>query len=718
MSTTRKEVSVLLSQIPLILTGVFLFAFPLLFTSQMTEAFILPKHLLLALIVTISMVSLALKMLVDRKIRITITPFDIPVVIFTLVIIASAYLSLNKFDSLIAAIPIMYAALLFYIIINSVKSEKALFFILSCLILGATVASLISVLAFFKIYLIPFTYTQSPVFSSVGSLLDQALYFVLVAPLAGYFALRFITSLNNKSNQSDNNLKLSGSDLIFSLSFLLITAGFIVSIYYLITSYKPYLLPFTSGFQIAFATISQDAGRLIKSFLLGSGYGTFLTDFTRFKQPSYNADDTLWAVTFLRSSSFVLEILATTGTLGLLSFLYIVFKVVRQKTLFLPLVIAIIAAFVLPFSPLIVTLFFILLGIFAVVRAFSHQAGFEEIDLHLLAFKEKVNHENSNAGQFRGKQSALISFLVVLLLLGAVGFIDYYVVKYALSDMAFQKSLVAASRNNGSETYRLQSDAIKTFPYRDVYHRVFSQTNLSLANSLSKQTPQGASPSAQVQQNVLTLIQQSINTGRSASTISPLTAANWNNLSGVYRSLIGFGQNADQFAVLTNQQAISLDPSNPQQYVNLGGIYYQLGLWDEAIRQFQIAIRIRPSFANAYYNAGHALEAKGNLNQALTVYEAVKTMVSTDKEAVSKIAAEIDTLKKKINEQKVAGATNPEPTASPDPNNENQKDDLTVNQPPAVLPTRNPRAPIDGPSISPLTSPTGVKSPTPTNTTE
>ncbi len=714
MSNTRKELSNLFSQIPLILIGVFLFTLPLLFSIQMTEAFLLPKHLLLAVIITISMISLSLRMVAEGKIRIRTTPFDIPVVIFTLVVIFSAYFSVNKFDSLIAAIPFMYAALLFYIIINSVRSEKALLFILSSLLLGTTIAAFISILAFFKIYPLPFAYTRTPSFTPIGSLLDQALYFVMVAPLAGYFAMRFLSGLNDKQTlESEKNS--SGTDFIFTISFLIITAGFIVTLFYLLTSQAPYLLPFGSGFQIAFAAISQDAGRLIKSFLLGSGYGTFITDFTRFKQPSYNADTTLWAVSFLRSSSFVLELLATTGILGVISFLYIVLRIVRERVLFLPLIMGIVAAFIIPFSPLIVTLFFAILGIFAIVRVFSEAPGFEEIDLHLIAFRERVNAENVHAGNSRGKQSAIISAFMILLLLSAVGVVDYYVAKFAISDITFQKSLIAASKNNGSETYRLQADAIKAFPYRDVYHRVFSQTNLSLANSLAQQTPQGSSPSAAVQQNVLTLIQQSINTGRSASTISPLSAANWNNLSGVYRSLIGFGQNADQFAVLTNQQAITLDPSNPQQYVNLGGIYYQLGLWDEAIRQFQIAIRLKPDYTNAYYNAGHALEAKGNLTQALTVYEAVKTMVVKEKAELDKMTSEIEALKKKISDQSVAGAaTEPTTQASPQPTPTEEEDGLSVNQPPAVLPTRNPQAPIDGPSITPAASPTGTVNPSPT----
>jgi len=152
------------------------------------------------------------------------------------------------------------------------------------------------------------------------------------------------------------------------------------------------------------------------------------------------------------------------------------------------------------------------------------------------------------------------------------------------------------------------------------------------------------SPSAQTQQTIYNLIQQSINAGRAATTISPQTALNWQNLSSIYRSLIGFGKNADSFAVLTNQQAIALDPNNPQEYINLGGIYYQLNLLDKAIEQFQIATNLKPDFANGYYNLAHSYEQKGDLKTALTYLQTVQTLVKNDKTNADKVASEIKDL--------------------------------------------------------------------------
>src|SRR6185436_12741599 len=107
-------------------------------------------------------------------------------------------------------------------------------------------------------------------------------------------------------------------------------------------------------------------------------------------------------------------------------------------------------------------------------------------------------------------------------------------------------------------------------PYRSDYHRIFSQVNLALANSLAASVPAGSTPSQQVQQNIVALLQQSINSGRNAVTLAPLNSINWQNLSVIYRSLINVGQNADQFSLASVNQAIALDPYNPQLYIQAG----------------------------------------------------------------------------------------------------------------------------------------------------
>lgn len=721
MNNAKKEISQYLENISLFVVGAFLVLLPILFLASTTDAFVLPKQIALSAAVGLFSLFFAVKTVSEGKLKIRTSPFDLSVGLLVLVSFLSAIFSRNRYDALIAFVPFFFVGILYFAIVNLVKREKQLLFVLSSLTAGAVLSSLLTILSFFKIYPLPFSYTQVPFFTTFGSLLDQALYLALVLPITGYFVYAFSSALRSggtdgthtpfatAAQERRNSTRMIG----FSVAFGIIAVSLGMTIYMLTTTQKPLILPFETGIQTGFAAISQDTGSVLKSIFLGSGFGTYLTDFTRFKPAAFNSNPTLWSFVFFRSSSFVLELLATTGLLGLASFLYLVFRVFKSGGLFLPLVVAIIAAFLMPFSFTIMSLFFILLAIFAVVLIHGNPEKYAESEFYLVALKKglfalKPEGERVNLNDSEKRYSRILPVIFFLFVLTIVGVPMFYAGRLVASDLTFQKSLVAASQNKGLETYNLQNAAIQMFPYRDIYHRSFSQTNIALANSLASSQAQNkdASPSAQLQQNISTLIQQSINEGRAAVTISPLTSFNWNNLSSIYRALIGFGQNADQFALGMAQQAVALDPNNPQQYLDLGGLYFQLKQYDEAIRQFQIAINLKGDYANAYYNLGHALEAKKDYANAIAAYEYVLNLVKDDKENVKKIKAEIDALKAKIASGET---TEEEKTAAGDTTDELSVKDKADN----ALPEQDPKVKIPGPSETPTPEPTRRVTPTP-----
>jgi tetratricopeptide (TPR) repeat protein len=245
--------------------------------------------------------------------------------------------------------------------------------------------------------------------------------------------------------------------------------------------------------------------------------------------------------------------------------------------------------------------------------------------------------------------------------------------------------------------------------YVDSYYRIFSQTNLALANSLASSIPAGAKVSAQTTQTVYTLVQQSINAARQATTVSPQNAINWENLASIYRALIGFGQNADSFALLAQQQATQLNSTNPQEYIALGGIYYQLSSWDKAQENFQQAINLKADYANAYYNLGHVLLQKGDLKGALTQFQTVASLIPNDPVNLSKINGEIKALETQIGQQ--------QSTQTTQPNTQNQSQGTPLTTPAAqTLPPQQPPVKIPAPQITPTpsTSPTPSQTPSPT----
>ncbi len=709
----KNEATKYFENITVVITGIFLLAFPLFMLTSTTDVFVLPKQILLGGVTLLLLVLHGGKMIAQKSVKLTRTPFDVPLILFTVCAFLSSLLSVNRADSLIAFVGLLLAILLYFIITNTIKTENQTVFAISSVIVSACVLSLLTILSFFKIYILPFEFTKALSFSPLGSLLDQAIYIAIVLPLSLSFAYPLLKTRHPK--------EFSGQMLAGLITSIIIAMGLFITAYQLV---KPAtgpsqltILPFEHGFQTAFAAISQDTGRLAQGFFFGSGFGTYFTDFARFKAVSYNVHPTLWSFTFFRSSSFVLEILATTGILGLAAFLFLAVRLLKNsfakkthgifgKTAKNPVAVSVVFGFlacvILPFGFTTYTLFFILLAIYAAAQVLQDDEQYFDIELHFVAFKKGIIPLSTTPASADKMMSKLLPSIFFGLFVVIAAVLGYQIIQFVRSDIALQNSLIAA-QTNGMQSYQLQNQALTIFPYRDLYHRVFAQTNLALANNLAAQQQPNATVSAETQQTIAQLVQQSINAARRATAISSQTALNWENLSSIYRNMIGYGQNAENFAILASQQAIVLNPNNPQGYLNLGGIYYQLGQWDNAQRQFQIALNLKPDFANAYYNLGHALESKGDLPGAVTQYETVKSLVSADSQSLAKISQEIDTLKGKIESEKV-NAQNAQIQQTSD----NQQP-LGINTPKNQLPQQNPPVKIPGPSGA-------VPSPSPTPT--
>lgn len=699
----REKITEFIDKLSLALIGILLVLFPLIFSSQTTDVFILPKQALIGTGSLAVLLLFALRCLLNNKVVIRRNPFDLPVLIFTLAVFLSSVFAVNKADSFISFVPFLFIVFAYFAIVNTAKTKTGILFVLSALITGALISSVFAILFFLKIYPLPIAQTYSQTFTTLGSLLDQALYIGFVLPLAAYLAFPFILAYTKGRKQS-NELETANpsSDLLklagFGLSTIIILIGLIVTIYELMVLQKPVFLPLETGFQTAFAAISQDSGRVIQGLLFGAGFGNFGVVFTRFKQAAFNLDPNLWSFTFFRSSSFVLELLATTGILGLLSFFFLIYKVVRERPIFIPLILIIAVGFVLPFSFSLQALLFIFLALFVALSGLEEEKEnrFFDVELQLVALKKgfltltPTEEEKSKQGGISKLLPLFIFAIIVAACLG-LGFLS---TRYLLSNIRFQQSLIAASKNDGNSTYTFQKDALQLFGFSDSYFRVFSQTNLSLASNLVAGTSNKTAPNTQTTQTIYALIQQSINAGRQATTLSPQTAINWQNLATIYRNLIGFGQNADSFAILSAQQAINLDPNNPNEYINLGGIYYQLSQWDKAQPLFQQAINLKPDFPNAYYNLGHTLIQKGDLKGALAQFQTVKSLVSNDSANLAKINAEIKDLQNQINQ----------PTQTP----------TKTPQPSSLLPNQGQQVKIQGPSVSPIPSSAPSTTPIPT----
>ena len=74
-------------------------------------------------------------------------------------------------------------------------------------------------------------------------------------------------------------------------------------------------------------------------------------------------------------------------------------------------------------------------------------------------------------------------------------------------------------------------------------------------------------------------------------------------------------------AIRQYEAAVRLAPSFPDARVNLGVALAKKGQIEEAICQYQDALRLNPGHANAHYNLGNALGKKGQSEEAIREYQ-------------------------------------------------------------------------------------------------
>lgn len=70
-------------------------------------------------------------------------------------------------------------------------------------------------------------------------------------------------------------------------------------------------------------------------------------------------------------------------------------------------------------------------------------------------------------------------------------------------------------------------------------------------------------------------------------------------------------------AIREFQAALRIAPDDAGVHLNLGGAYGQQGRLDEAIREFQAALRINPNYAEAHYSLGMVYRQQGRLDEAI-----------------------------------------------------------------------------------------------------
>lgn len=630
-----------------------IFLVPVVFTSFFANFFDLPKILVLSLGVLVILLVVAVKTFVSGKLTLGLSNFDFPLVLLSAAYLLSSFLRTpNKMEAFFfpGVTTVILGGVLIYFLINLTRADKKT--LGATLFISGTLASVLYLLAVAGILakipqtlpagrLVP-TFVKDAAFTPLGGLLPHALLLGILAPIG----ISLILSEADFAKKLFWGASLGVSALALAVIIFNILPG---------KPNSPALPPYQTSWAVAIESLKA-------SPFLGMGPGNYLTAFSRFKPLAYNAAP-LWAVRFTSGSDFPLTLLTEAGLLGFAALVLLYWKALTPlkerlapggfnltKALFVSLALSLLTLIIFPAATPLLLATFVLLAANAKVH---------EISIPLTASGAAVT-------------SRLPAAVVTLPVIIGVALLAYFGGRAYAAEYQFRRSINYLVANDGKGAYDTLRGAIRLSPYVDRYHSSYAQVNLALARAIAQQKDLSETDRNTVAQ----LIQQAIREGRASVTLNPQRAGNWELLGRTYQAIMAFATGADNFAIQTYNQAVALDPTNPNLRITLGGVYYALGRYDEAVRAFELAVLSKPDLANGHYNLALAYREKGEIDKAIEQMNLVLSLVNKDSQDYEVAKVELDNLEKKKKEKAEAGETLTPPTPAEQP----------VIKPPLTLP--------------------------------
>lgn len=625
MRKTLDKIATLTLKIILPLTA---FLVPLFFLPITPNFFDFNKNYLLFIIASISLICFCLRSVARRQIQLTLSPASFPLFFLTsILIISSIFQSPNTHQALFEHVaPIVSLIIIF---ITTTSSQKNTFVIKKTFYALAASALLTSLISIYQTSSLnsfsSIIWLQNKAFSPLGNPLSLITFLLPLLP--AFIFLVFKT----KS--------------IWEKTFFVITS--VIILLSLATQINLYLppdqvaqfisLPYSSGWPIA-----VDIFKSFRTILLGAGPGNFLNAFSVLRPVSFNLT-TFWNIRFNVSSSYILTLLTTAGTLAVISFLLAQINTLKQFkknhskspyliASFITLAISFLILLFLPSNITLLTLNFLFLSLIILQLKLQSSPAIKDQVFSLVA----STHQNTKKTPVL---SLFLSFFSLLLL------IFFWIP--ATNDYLAANSTYKAFTNlnqNTSLAYQQLEKAYLLSPTNSTYRTNFAQTSLAIANNIASQTDLTDEQKTQITQ----LIEQSIRESKNAIQLNPQNVIYWENLASVYNQLTSFAEGAVDWTIASYSQAIQLDPNNPQLRLSLGGVYLSLSDNIQAAKIFEQAVNLKPDWANAHYNLAAAYKANEQYPLALEQIQIVAQLIPTDSPDYQLVQEEITELQKLV----------------------------------------------------------------------
>ncbi|PIS39750.1 MAG: hypothetical protein COT33_00335 [Candidatus Nealsonbacteria bacterium CG08_land_8_20_14_0_20_38_20] len=360
----------------------------------------------------------------------------------------------------------------------------------------------------------------------------------------------------------------------------------------------------------------------IKTAFLGSGIGAYNYDFAKFKPVSFNQSP-LWQIRYDRAGSYLSELLATVGFLGLISYLALVaiFLLISwllleglkedkgelrdvkgelrgNKGVQLPLLLAF-------FALLVAQLFYYQNTVLAF--SFWFILGLAVISLQKTAREKTLS--------FKNFPEMNLVFSTLLLFLSLAVLISYYfLVRFYLADV---NELKAQLMPSAEEQIKISEKAIRLNPKLTIYQVILARAYwLQIRQELNK--PQSEIDITKLQE----VVAKAIDWAKKAAEISPNNILTQETLGMIYRDVRPLAPGAADWAITYFQKAIALEPKNPVLWTELGKLYLTSDI-QKARENFAKAKALKPDYLDSQIQDALSYEMEKNFDEAIRRLEEV-----------------------------------------------------------------------------------------------
>jgi tetratricopeptide (TPR) repeat protein len=375
------------------------------------------------------------------------------------------------------------------------------------------------------------------------------------------------------------------------------------------------------------ATLDVGSHTYAASPLFGSGPGTFVEEWLKFKDRSLN-ETLFWNVDFISGIGFIPTSFVTTGIVGVLAWLGLIgtFLYVGVRFLLFRAPEEPFARFVAVMS-FVGTLYVMVLAFFAVPGPVVLLAGFFLAGLFASSLRYGGSRREWGIVFARNPRVGfMVVFLLTLLLLAAI-VTAYVVVERYLADVSYQKSAVAlASGDLG--TAETQASQSLVFAESDRAYQLLAAVGIAQMNRIAADTT--ISPS-EAQQQFQGALSGSIQAATRATQLRPDNYQNWVALGNVYQTVVPLRiEGAYESSKEAYGRARELNPANPTLPFVLAQLEIAQGNGAAAETELTEAIGLKRDYTQAIFLLSQLEVQLGKAREALEAAEAAAYFAPND----------------------------------------------------------------------------------------